>query len=361
MNDYPRLIIDKAKLLHNIQKVCHTCKAHGISVSCVVKGFNGLPELVRLYDQTDCLHIADSRLDRLQQYKQMGIQKPLMLVRIPMPCEASNVVRYCDISLNSDIHTLRALNACAATYNVNHGVLLMADLGDLREGIFDEEEMIQTAETVEKELEHITLEGIGTNLGCYGAVVPNEQNTGQLVQLARRIEERLGRSLNIISAGSSTTLPLVWDNHMPAGANNLRIGEGIILAQDLEKLWNYPTPDYVQDIFTLEAQVIEVRQKPSRPIGQIFVNAFGSKPEFKDKGIRKRALLGLGKLDVGGTVNLLPTLPGIEILGGSSDHVILDIQDCEVPIQTGDILRFHLMYESLLFASASPFIKKVLI
>ena len=104
-------------------------------------------------------------------------------------------------------------------------------------------------------------------------------------------------TLEIISGGATTSLPRIWEGNMPPRINMLRVGEGIILARDLEIFYNCPQPELMKDNFRLKAEVIEVKDKPSHPVGEIAVDAFGHKPTYVDRGIRKRALLGIGKVD----------------------------------------------------------------
>ena len=58
-----------------------------------------------------------------------------MLIRIPMISEAEDVVRYTDISLNSEIKVAKALSKEAIKMGKIHEIILMVDVGDLREGI----------------------------------------------------------------------------------------------------------------------------------------------------------------------------------------------------------------------------------
>jgi len=152
-------------------------------------------------------------------------------------------------------------------------------------------------------------------------------------------------------------LPLVFEDVMPARINHLRIGEGILLAWDLKELWGMDTSFLNLDVFTLRAEIIEVKEKPSHPVGEIFVDCFGNTTEYVDKGIRKKALLALGKLDVAYTDSLKPRAEGIEILGGSSDHLILDITDDPIPRRVGDILEFDLRYSTMLYTTSSRYLR----
>ena len=74
----------------------------------------------------------------------------------------------------------------------------------------------------------VRLAGLGTNLTCFGAIMPTEENLTQLVAHAYKIERVTGASLDWISGGNSSSLPLLLDHGLPAGINNLRIGEAIL-------------------------------------------------------------------------------------------------------------------------------------
>ena len=112
------------------------------------------------------------------------------------------------------------------------------------------------------------------------------------------------------------------------------------------------------DAFMLAAEVIEVAQKPSVPIGKIGQNAFGVVPVFEDRGRRRRAICAIGRQDVDPD-SMRPVDPGISILGASSDHLICDVEDAVRPVKTGDILTFVPGYSALLRAATSPFVSKV--
>ena len=141
---------------------------------------------------------------------------------------------------------------------------------------------------------------------------------------------------------------------MPKRINLLRIGEAMLLARDLQEFWGCDMSDMYQDVFTLRAEVIEAREKPTYPVGEIMYDAFERKPEFEDRGIRKRALIALGRADFAFADMLIPRDEKIQILGASSDHTILDVQDCERDYKVGDIIEFDLCYSTIVYATNSP-------
>ena len=352
---FPMLEVDLEKLRHNIVEIVSLCSNLGISVVGVVKGFNGILPAMREFDESGCIAMASSRLEHIKTARVAGLNGPFYALRVPMLSEVSDLVRLCDGSLNSERETLKAINAECAIQQRTHNVILMADLGDLREGFWDKDELVETAVFVERELKQVHLYGVGTNLGCYGAINPTVQKMEELVEIAERVERSIGRQLEVISGGGTTSLPLVLDGTMPERINNLRIGEGILNGKDLRDLWRLDMSFLHFDVFTVKAEIIELKEKPSYPQGEIFVDAFGSKPQYTDKGLRKRALLGIGKLDVAICEQFVPRTPGVEILGGSSDHLIVDITDSAEPRKVGDILEFDVRYSTMMYTSASKY------
>ncbi len=358
---YPKLVVDLDKLRHNIDRIRLQCEDRGVEIAGVIKGCTGLTECARQFARAGCRFIASSRLEQLEPLRDSGIQTPLMMIRVPMLSEAADVVRITDISLNSEIAVLKALNDEAGIQDKEHQVILMADLGDLREGFWDKDELLEAALLTENEMHNLKLAGIGTNLGCYGAIAATPEKLTELVDLAEMIEEKIGRELEYISGGATSTLPRIWESNLPSRINLLRIGEGILLAADLQDLWGYDMSFMNRDVFTLRAEVIEVKEKPSYPVGEMMFDAFGEKPEYEDRGIRKRALLALGKVDYAFCDQLVPRDEGVMILGASSDHTILDIQDATRPIQVGDVLEFIPHYSNLVYLTSSPNVEVVYI
>ncbi len=354
---YPYVEVDLGKLRHNIDTVVKMCKDQGIGIAGVVKGFNGIPQTLPLYQDSDCTSIASSRLEHIEDARKMGLTGPFMLIRIPMLSEVPDLVRLTDISLNSEISVLKAINEECKKQGKTHKVILMVDLGDLREGFWDHDELIAAALLVENQLDKVVLEGIGTNLGCYGSINATPEKMEELIGKAKAIEEAIGRKLNIISGGGTTSFPLVVEKKMPREINHLRMGEGIALGKDLADLWGLDMSFLNKDVFTLRAQIIELKNKPSYPVGEIFVDCFGNKGVYVDKGIRKRAILGVGKVDFSLDSQLEPRLEGVEVLGSSSDHLIIDVEDCKEDLKVGDILEFDLRYSTMVYLTASRYVR----
>lgn len=353
MRQYPQLEFDLALLRSNADAVISRCRGMGIRVCGVVKGVDGLPEAARVLHAAGAAELGTSRLEQVAKCRAAGVPGPWLLIRIPGLTELPDVVALCETSLQSEWPTLLALEEECLRQNKTHRVIVMTDLGDLREGFWDKKELVDVCERVERDLPHVQLAGIGVNLTCYGSTEPTPEKMNELVGLARQVEQRIGRKLEIVSGGATSSFTLVHWGTMPAGVNHLRIGEAILLGKDLQVDWGIRDMDYLRmDALTLRAEVVEVKDKPTYPIGEFAIDAFGRKPVYEDRGIRRRAILALGRADVGELESLIPREPGLTVIGGSSDHCIVDVEDCPRRLQVGDIVEFSLCYSHMLYATA---------
>ena len=136
----------------------------------------------------------------------------------------------------------------------------------------------------------------------------------ELISKADKVSEAIGRRIEVVSGGASTSLPLVAKETMPKGITQLRIGDALYIS-DLDDCFDYKVFSDDDEAFTLQAEIIELKDKPSHPIGTIAVDAFGNKKEYEDKGIRRRALLAVGRQDLGDCLHLRPLDPNIEVIG----------------------------------------------
>lgn len=347
----PRLEINVEKVKHNTKTLVGKLKEYNIEIAGVTKVFCAIPEVAQAMIEGGVKYLADSRIENLIKLKEKEVKK--WLLRLPMQSQAEEVVKYADISLNSEITTIKKLSEAAVKTNKVHEIILMVDLGDLREGVW-QDKALEIAEEIIK-LNGVKLIGIGTNLTCYGGVIPNKDNLGKLVEIAEKLEKSFNIELEVISGGNSSSLDLLENKGMPERINNLRLGESIVLGR--ETAYGNPIEDTYQDAFQLVAEIVEVKEKPSLPIGEIGMDAFGNKPVFEDKGIRKRAILAVGRQDVNPD-SITPVDDKISIFGASSDHLIIDVTDTDKDYEVGDEIRFNIEYGSLLGLATSEYIYK---
>jgi predicted amino acid racemase len=327
----------------------------------VVKVADGDFECAKTMAEAGCERIGSSRLYQLRDLKARGLNVPLALIRIPMLTECAETVQICEMSLNSDIDVLRKLNEEAGKAGKQHKVILMIEVGDLREGIFAEEEYIAIADEVETKLDSLHLLGTGMNVGCYGCVVPTPEKIGELIAATEKIEDKIGRRLEVISGGGSTALPRLLEGNMPARVNNLRVGEAILINKDNEDIQGVTIPGMHRDVFTLRAEVVEKRLKPTHPSGELAVDAFRQRPTYEDRGNRERAIVATGRVDYGYLDQIVPQNPKIAIIGASSDHTLLDVEDIKDEINVGDIVTFDVNYAAVAFLAAQRGVENVYI
>jgi predicted amino acid racemase len=349
--DTPRLEIDLAKIGHNVREMVRLYGAKGVGLIGVTKGVLGDPVIADVFLRNGISVLADSRIPNLQRMQEAGIRATRLLLRMPTLSEADDVVRHADISLNSELSVIRELSGAALRNGIQHKVILMVELGDLREGIMPQDLEEAVKETVS--LAGVRLAGIGSNLACLGGVKPDEKNMALLSSLAESIEDKFNLSLEFVSIGCSTVYSWLKSISQAKRINNARVGDSLLLGgRDLEEKG---IPGLRYDAFTLVAEVIESKVKPSVPYGEIGLDAFGNIPTFADRGIIRRVILNIGRQDALYT-QLYPRVD-VDILGASSDHLIVDAKKTELMV--GDEVEFDIDYGAMLQAMTSPYVAKV--
>ncbi len=345
----PRIEISLSKIQENARILCHFYGQKGISLMGVSKAVLGEPAIARAMIAGGVQFIADSRIENIQRMRRAGISARLVLLRAA-PSQAQKIVESADISLNTELKTLEKLSYHAKAQGKVHQVIVMVELGDLREGVLP----CDLVKFVRKTLafSHIKVMGIGCNLACYGGVKPSHRNMSMLSELVRIVQSELGVRLTVVSGGNSANYEWADSGQEVGEINNLRIGESILLG--CETVGRQAIPGLHTHTFQMVAEVIESKRKASLPFGEICSNAFGEIPKFEDRGIRSRSIVALGRQDV--LTAGLKSERNLEILGSSSDHIILDSENH--PLQIGDEVNFGLDYGGLLSAMTSPFVSK---
>jgi predicted amino acid racemase len=356
--DRQRLEINTGLIRLYASTVRALCARCGIEPTAVVKGYNALDEVTDALYDTGYRSFASSRLAHLKKVKSRYGQAQTMALRIPMPSETESVVELADISLNSELATIGLLDEAARKAGKVHKVILMRDLGDLREGIIDPGRFVETARLVEAGYKNIRLHGIGANLSCYGTVLPTAENLSELAAAAAEIEAGIGRKLDAVSGGASSSLYLALAGAMPRGINHLRVGGANLMRSEARNIPDDALPELADEAFVLRAEVIEVGQKPTHPIGKLGRDCFFNVKQFEDEGVRKRALLAIGAFDIGSHAALAPLDSGVKLLGCSSDHLIADIQDSALEYRLGDTIPMALRYQAMLFSTANDHIER---
>jgi predicted amino acid racemase len=352
---YPRVECNREKLLQNIETVARMMHAENKTMCAVVKGFSAEEGVMQILEESECDWLASSRIEDLAK---LQTKKTKLLIRLSQPCEIKEVVASSEVSFESERKTILLLQEEAKKQNKTHGVILAIDMGDLREGIFYKN-LAEIEETAAMVLQSPNLEllGVGTNLGCFGGVITDAANMQGLIDVAAHIEQKFSVMLPYISGMSTAAMEMIENKTMPLRVNHGRFGEAWLLGFD--SVDNRRLPYLHDDVFLFKAQIIEIKDKPSQPIGTIGGNAFGEHVEFKNEGTMKRALLAFGTQDVEYRY-LVPVDENIEIIGASSDHTIINLHGSD-NYEVGDVLTFKLKYHALLHLYTSKYVKKYIV
>lgn len=347
----PRLEVHTRMLTENARRLSAFCASRRTELVFVTKGFCAQTDVIRAVRAGGIDRFADSRMENIMAAKRAVPDLWYLLIRVPAAEEAEEVVRWADASVQSQIETIRVISDEALRQGRVHPILLMLDVGDLREGVFGEEQLREIAPQI-KACPGVELVGLGTNVGCYGSVLPSVENMGALVRARDLLNGEWGFQIRTLSAGGTCCLKLLEDGTMPEGVNQLRVGEAVMCGEDTtgHRFLEGCHPD----AFQIAAQVVELRRKPSVPIGELGRDGSGEQPVYPDRGVRLRAICALGKQDVDWGA-LTPLLPGAVVIGASSDHLLVDVEDCGV--RPGDWLRFRCGYMAILHAATSPYVK----
>ena len=352
MMSAPRLEIDLRKIHHNARTLVERLGKRGISVTGITKATLGSAEIAATLLEAGVKRLGDSRIENIEAMRSALSAAEMTLIRSPMLSQAKRVVMSADVSCNTEIEVIKKLSLEAQKAGRTHGVILMVELGDLREGIMPEDVTDTVRETLS--LPNIDFKGIGTNLACRSGVSPDRRNMTMLSELADSIEATLGLSIDIVSGGNSANLEWALSGAEIGRINDLRLGEAILLG--CETLHRQPIDGLHTDAITLCAEVIEAKVKPSKPSGIIAQTAFGEAPPVTDRGLVTQSILAVGQQDIDPSGLQAPT--GINVLGASSDHLILE--SVELKLSVGTEVTFQLNYSALVRAMTSPFIGKVM-
>lgn len=356
----PRLEIDLEKIHHNASTLVKRLRSRGISVTGITKATLGNASIAGALLRAGVRALGDSRIENIETMRQAGLTAPMILIRSPMMSQADRVVASANVSLNTELAVIGELSDAAQKARRTHGVILMVELGDLREGIMpgDLEGLVEKT----LRLPNIALKGIGTNLACRSGVSPDAQNMAALSTLADSIETKfggktfgpvMGTGLDIVSGGNSANLSWALSGADTGRINDLRLGESLLLG--LEPLHRQPIDGLYTDAITLVAEVIESKIKPSQPWGEIAQTAFGDKPMAQDRGSISQAIVAIGHQDTDPEGLTPPS--GMDIIGASGDHVILDTGNSHIAV--GTEINFQANYSALLRAMTSPFVTKI--
>ena len=346
----PALEVNLDAIRTNAEVLTGLCAQYGIDVAGVVKFSDCDPEVAKAYAAGGCAQLAVSRAKHLKILKEACPEKETLLTRGPARSDIEDTAKYADLSLHSDPDVLRLLDEAAGKFGTRPGIILMMDVGDLREGVDNIDELVELAKLTES-LPNLNLRGVGTNHACLNGVLPSWDNLTFLINGAKAVEQAIGRKLDYISGGSSINLLLLKDgiNAMPPEINHLRLGGTIANPMNIRLGRGLTFPGTREDTVRITAEIVELHIKNSAPKGST-KNWAGQEVVREDKGRRLRAILAIGSQDVGDAATMIPLDEGVEMVGCSSDHTIVDVTDTGRAWKSGDTMTFKVRYANMLYA-----------
>ncbi|MDP8233102.1 MAG: alanine racemase [Candidatus Zophobacter franzmannii] len=350
------LSMDKEKLKHNFEHLNQIFSQNDIQWAIVSKVLCGNHDFLKQLIEIGTNQICDSRLTNLEMIKQINPKVETIYIKPPSLLDIEDIVKYADITINTELETIEALSIEAKRQKVKHKVIIMIEMGELREGVV-REEFIDFYKHV-FELDSIDVVGIGANFSCLYGVLPNPDKLIQLCLYEQLIEAKFDRQIPFVSGGSSVVIPLIFNKTLPKGINHFRVGETLFFGQDIYN--NRAMKNMHKDIFTLHAEIIELAEKPMVPDGEMGTNVEGKSFTFENDDLGKksyRAILNLGLLDVN-EKHIWSNDEKIEFVGASSDMTVIDIGDNDNEYNVGDLLEFNMDYMGLLRLMNSKYIDK---
>jgi len=353
----PRMLINLEKITVNTREVTNICVTQGIGVIGVTKAVCGDPNVALAMLEGGVQGLADARIENIKRIRKAGIKHPVILLRSPMLSEIEDVVASTNISLNSEPEVLSKISQYATDDGIVHRVILMIDVGEIREGILPAN-IFKIGNHI-KGLKGIKVIGVGTNLACYSGVKPTIENMKLLLSTGSELEKILGYRLSVYSGGNSSGLEPLQGGLIPAGINQFRIGESILLGRYLYS--DEQIAGCSSDTFILTAEIIELKEKPSIPFGELGLNTFGDNDNNDQLKIHHRAIAAIGRQDLPPEsiqpVSGLSKL-NIRVIGATSDHTVIDLGTNSKALKVGGELHFNLNYQGLLAAMTSPYVYK---
>ena len=344
------------KLKHNFDFLNKLFSSNDVKWGIVTKLLCGNPDFISEVAKLGCRQMMDSRVSNLRTIKSINPEIETIYIKPPAKRALKSIVKYADISFNTELATIKLLSEEAGKQKKVHKVIIMIEMGDLREGVMGDDLMDFYGKIFN--LPHIQVVGIGANLNCLNGIMPSEDKLIQLSLYSQLIQTRFNKTIPLVSGGSSVTVPLIFKHLVPKGVNHFRIGETLFFGKDLfsDKL----VPGMQRDVFMVFAEIIELNEKPLIPSGEIGTNVAGEVKVFDDQDYGKttyRAILDIGLLDID-IKNLEPVDEGVSFQGASSDMIVLDLGVRKPKYKVGDLVAFRVNYMGTLSILNSDYISK---
>ncbi len=353
------ITLNKANLAHNYNFLDQLFTSNQIEWGIVTKLLCGNELFIKELIELGMDEAHDSRISNLKTIKSINPDIQTVYIKPPAKRSIKKIVKYADASFNTEIETIRMLSKEAVSQNKIHKVVIMVEMGDLREGVMGAGLMDFYGEVFE--LPNIEVTGLGTNLNCLHGVMPSPDKLIQLSLYEQLIEAKFNKKIPFVTGGTSVVVPLLLQKMLPAGINHFRIGEMLYFGNNL--FTEAPVVGMKTDVLRLYAEIIELTEKPKVPTGTLAENPSGEKTSINPDDYGKtsyRAILDVGLLDINPAF-LISTHDDIKIAGASSDMLVIDLGAESGAYKVGDLISFNLKYMGALSLLSSDYIEKKIV
>ncbi|MEJ6396112.1 alanine/ornithine racemase family PLP-dependent enzyme [Gymnodinialimonas sp. 2305UL16-5] len=346
-----RVEINLGKIQANARYLVRRLGARRISVTGVTKAVCGHPDVAEAMLEGGVTGLAEARIKNVVRMRTAGITCPISMIRAPMVSEMEDVIQYCDASYNTEMDTILKLGAAAKQQGTSHDVILMVEMGDMREGILPENLNDRATRVIATP--GVALRGIAANFACMGDITPTAGDMAMISRLADQVEGACGPFVALVSGGGSANLRWALGEGSTGRVNDLRLGEAILLGTD--PVTGHPIAGLHTDAFALFAEVIETSRKPSPLLTRSIAPEFGMLKLVRNDDLRVRTILAAGRQDTDVSGLMFPS--GIAFIGATSDHTVVDTAKSAVPV--GSEMKMGMNYSALMRAMSTPDVAKV--
>lgn len=350
------ITLDTHKLKQNYLHLDALFEKQGIQWSVVTKLLCGNRDYLKILLDLGIGQVCDSRIANLKTIKSLAPHVETIFIKPPAKRNAANVIAFADISFNTSYDTVLALSQAACAAGKTHRIVIMVELGELREGVL-QSALVDFYEKVSL-LPNIEVIGLGTNFTCMYGILPSYEKLQQLEHYKELIEKKYNRKLSLLSGGASVTIPLIENEQLPEGINHFRVGETLFFGTDVYN--NAILEKMQQHVLKLYAEIIEIHEKPNQPSGEPGYNLTGEKKELSTDilpGTSMRAIVDIGLLDID-THHIVPVDKTISIAGASSDMTVLDLGSNKNRYKVGNKIGFYIDYMGALRLMNSRYVEK---
>lgn len=347
------------KLKHNYNHLNQVFQERGIDWGIVTKLLCGEELFLKEVLALGVKEIHDSRVTNLKVIKKLAPDVQTVYIK-PAPKQSiPDIIQYADVSFQTELEIIKLLSEEAVRQQKEHKVIIMIEMGDLREGVMGDELVNFYASVFE--LPGISVIGLGANFNCLHGVMPTQDKLIQLSLYKQVIDAKFNIQIPWVSGGTSVTIPLLFNHQMPKGINHFRIGEALFFGLNL--FTGETFKGMHPDVFELDTEIIELTEKPMIPMGVLAENPSGESFEVDESLYGKtshRAILDVGLLDINPKY-LIPMDESISVVGASSDMLVVELGENKQNYKVGDELKFGLRYMGALSILNSRYIGKEIV